>query len=126
MENESFLVPPRLPLGEFHAGECRAVSAAHVPTAATLTKYCNHGYSRGGCDRFPEDAGVDAVRFHIAASQPGCLSVQFVLEKGCWPAAHGFLEYSQNGGKFHAPHPDPIVQRQAEAFVDSFRRRSSL
>jgi hypothetical protein len=124
MEGGAFVVPPRLPLGEFYRGECRASSEPHLPATETVTKFCNNGYCRGACDRFPADSPADAVRFHIATSEPGAVRVQFVLEKACWPAGSGFLEYSKTRSRFVSLHPDPIVQRQAEAFLDSFLQRS--
>lgn len=126
MENDAFVVPPRLPLGEFYEGECRANSAAPLPTGETITTFCNNGYGRGSCDRFPHDSTADAVRFHIALSEPGAVRLQYVVENACWPTADGFLDFSKASSQFVALHPDPIVQRQAEAFLDSFLRRSAL
>lgn len=125
MESDAFVIPPRLPLGEFYDGECRARSEAYFPEAEAIRSFCSNGYGRGHCERFPADSDVDAVRFHIADSQPGVLRVQFVLEKGCWPASDGVLEYSKTDNRFLATHSDPIVQRQAEAFLDSYLRRSA-
>jgi hypothetical protein len=123
MENGAFLVPPRLPLGEFYRGECRAASASHFPSGDTATKYCNNGYARSACDRFPNDSPTDAVRFHIASLEPATLQIHWVLEKNCWPAGNGLLDYSRRTGQFLSVHPDSILQRQAEAFLTSFLAR---
>ena len=124
MEDVGFLVAPRLPLGDFYVGECHTTPERQVPSDEVVTKLCNNGYGRGVCDRFPHDAATDAIRFHLAGSEPGILRVQFTLEKGCWPAGDGFLDYSKAAGRFLELHPDPIVQRQAEVFLDSVLRRN--
>jgi hypothetical protein len=126
MESGAFVIPPRLPLGEFYEGECRASSEPHLPSGQLVTKFCNNGYGRGACDRFPADSAADAVRFHIATAEPGAVRVQFVLEKACWPTSDGFLDYAKSSSQFLTVHPNAIVQRQAEAFLDSFLRRSLL
>jgi hypothetical protein len=123
MVSDAFVIPPRLPLGEFFLGECRAQAEAYAPTAKVMRGMCSNGYGRGSCDRFPSESPVDAVRFHITEPEPELLRIQFVLEKSCWPASDGFLEYSRADRRFLTSHSDAIVQRQAEVFVGSFERR---
>ncbi len=123
MENEAFLIPPRLPLGDFYDGECRASAETYAPTGDAIRTFCSNGYGRGDCDRFPQGSPVDAVRFHIADTKPDTWRVQFILEKGCWPAGDGVLEYSKRDRQFLGSHSDAIVQKQAEVFVDSLLRR---
>jgi hypothetical protein len=123
MVSDAFVIAPRLPLGEFFVGECRAQAEAIAPSAEVMRSSCSNGYGRGFCDRFPSEAAVDAVRFHITEPAPELLRIQFVLEKSCWPASHGFLEYSRADRRFLTSHSDAIVQRQAEVFVGSFESR---
>lgn len=124
IENTGFTIPPRLPLGEAYSGECRADAVPHVPSEPLLGRACNPGYGRAACHRFPSDAAADAVRFHVSDTAERSIRVQFVLEKDCWPAAHGVLIYSEPDGRFLEPHQNPVIQRQAEVFLDSYQRRA--
>ena len=123
IENSGFTVPPRLPLGDAYSGECRADATAHTPAEALLGRACNGGYGRAVCDRFPIDACGDAVRFHLSGSEGRTLRVQYVIEKDCWPATHGVLTYCESEGRFMDLHANAVLQRQAEAFVESYLRR---
>ncbi len=65
---------------------------------------------------------MDSVRFH-AISRDRAIDVQFVFERECWPAGHGILRYSESSARFEGNHDNPILQRQAEAFLESYFRR---
>jgi hypothetical protein len=121
-DDHTWAVPPRLPLGDPYTGECRAHSAAITPDDRTLRQLCNNGYGRGPCERFPEAAEADAVRFHVTRHEGSTLSIQYVFEKDCWPLRHGVMEYSDGavgGGQ------DATLERQAIAFAESYLRRAS-
>ena len=68
-EASSWAVPPRLPLGDAYTGECRAPGAPSAPDENRMREICNVGYGRGCCDRFPESANADGVRFHVASDR---------------------------------------------------------
>jgi hypothetical protein len=102
-----------LPLGELWSGECRAVPGA--PRTADHA-CCNMGYARGSCERFPEDAGPDAVRFSICRHEGEAVSIQYVLERDHLPFAHGRLEHP-------AVTESELLTRQARAYVESYLRR---
>ena len=121
-ESNSWAVPPRLPLGDPYTGECRATGAAFQPEEHCVREICNVGYGRGRCDRFPETAPADAVRFHVAEDGGEALRVQYVLERDCWPAQHGALECSAESV---AGTDDEILRKQAAAFLASYLRRRS-
>ncbi len=103
-----------VPLGDLYRGECRANGAAHLPDDRELREWCNFGYARGHCPRFPESAAADAVRFSIFEDHGGALTLRFVSERDHRPVTHG---------KFQLPHPDPAVNRLAEAYVEAYGRR---
>ena len=124
-DNSAFAIPPRLPLGDAHTGQCRAQAVPFSAEEPALGRMCNTGYGRGSCERFPSDAPVDAVRFNIA-QEGSTIRIQYVLEKDCWPAGHGILEYLEADARFVEAHRNPILQRQAEAFVGSFLRRVNM
>jgi hypothetical protein len=84
-----------LPLGDAWDGDCLAIPDSPCePDEITLLSYCNMGYARGCCARFPNGDGPDAARFTIAADGPETLRVYYVLERNHHPWAHGPLEFA--------------------------------
>ena len=121
-ETSLWAVPPRLPLGDAFAGECRAGESAFQPDEEKVRQVCNLGYGRGRCDRFPDTAGVDAIRFHMSEDAGALIRIQYVYEKDCWPRDHGNLECSSAGVISSEP-ANELLRRQAAAFVESYLRR---
>ena len=121
IDDRAWTVAPRLPLGDPHTGECRAQGESVVPNEQTLRQFCNRGYGRGECERFPADGQADAVRFHVAVHGTTTLRVQYVFEKACWPVRHGVLEC----GAVIEPPQEAILERQAAAFIESYMRRAA-
>ena len=117
-EDDLWAVPPRLPLLDAYFGECRAT------IGATTSNACHTGYARGVCEHFPQTSPFDAVRFHVTSDSAAAIRLKYVLEKGCWPADHGDLEYSVIEHAFATSPGDAILARQAEAFLESYLRRS--
>lgn len=122
LEEELWAVPPRLPLLDAYAGECRA--GGGPPEDTVLRGACNSGYPRGKCARFPEDARADAVRFSISSDSPVEIRLRYVFEKACWPLEHGDLLYSADTHSFAPSRLDEIAARQAQVFVESYLRRA--
>jgi hypothetical protein len=120
-ETSSWTVPPRLPLGDAYAGECRAASDAFQPDETRVRGTCNVGYGRACCDRFPAGANNDAVRFSMAEDAGELIRIQYIFEKDCWPREHGVLECS--AGKVLNAGANEILSSQASAFVASYLRR---
>jgi len=116
-------IPPRLPLGGAFDGECRASETAIHPDPGTMHKWCNAGYGRGACPFFPEDAAVDAVRFHIAANSDNVVRLQWIFEKGCWPVDSGFTDYSIADAKLDPVLTGAVLNRQAVVFIQSCLER---
>ena len=111
---------PRLPLGAAYAGTCQARPGENFqPPEAHQQEWCNRGYARGVCERFPEASPADAVRFSITAEEPLRLRLVYVLEKDHAPAEFGTLEFSVVENALVAPPADSRLTRQAEAFVRS-------
>lgn len=123
-ESSSWAVPPRLPLGDAYSGECRAKGITFQPDEKTVREVCNVGYGAGRCDRLPEGAPLDAIRFNVAADHGELIRIQYIFEKDCWPKEHGSFECSSRLQLSGAP-ADEIVERQATAFVESYLRRRS-
>jgi len=119
-ENSSWAVPPRLPLGDAYTGECRAPGATS-PDEACMREVCNLGYGRNRCEQFPEASPADAVRFHVNEDTGTLIRIQYIFERDCWPGDHGLLECSSGCDVPEAP--NQILQRQAQAFLESYLRR---
>jgi hypothetical protein len=115
-----------LPLGDAWEGVCRAIpDSPWEPDESTLFHFCNMGYARGCCSRFPTGDGPDAVRFTIAGDGPEGLHVYYVLERDHHPWAHGPLEFSPAGADFLGPPTSGATVELARAYVASYRRRVS-
>jgi hypothetical protein len=121
-EASPWVVPPRLPLGDAYTGECRAPGAETAPDETHVREICNVGYGRGCCDRFPDTARADAVRFHIVEDAGELIRIQYVFEKECWPGEHGVLECTAARQVASAVN-DEILREQATAFLESYLRR---
>jgi hypothetical protein len=123
LDTNYWAVSPRLPLGDAYSGECRAQESSFQPDEKTARQFCNLGYGRGGCARFPSDAEADAVRFHIAGEAAGLIRIQYIVEKDCWPREHGTFECSMPSQELSGGVADEILRRQLVTFVESYRRR---
>jgi hypothetical protein len=122
-ESSSWVVPPRLPLGDAYAGECRAGAVVFQPDETRSRETCNLGYGRACCDRFPQGTASDAVRFHVAGDEGELIRIQYVFEKDCWPQEHGVMECRATSGDVPSGPDNAVLRRQAAAFVESYVRR---
>lgn len=89
-----------------------------------LIEWCNLGYARGKCPSFPVDGGPDAVRFAVTGHLGGMVTLCCVREKGYLPFDRATLAYSIPECRFTAAHPDPMVQDQARAYLESYLCRN--
>lgn len=115
--------PVQMPLGDTYEGECRAHPDPYRPAEEELARLCNLGYARTKCPRFPPEAGPDAVRFAVSRDNQEKFVVLYVEERDHLPWEHGSLEYDVGSQKFVEPHPNPIVNRLAEAYAEAYLRR---
>ena len=110
----------RSPLGGECQGTCRADSSeAFQPDGGTMQSFCNFGYARGLCPRFPESSPFDAVRFSVRRDGDGARIV-FVLERDYAPLRHGVVRYLD--GRLEGELPDECVARQAAVFASAYDR----
>ncbi len=97
-----------------------------TPDEIDLLPLCHLGYARGHCRRFPAGSvGPDAVRFVMQRDDGRSLHLSYVLERDHHPWAHGALEYVRAAERFTEPPADPIVNRQAEAYVAAYLFRKA-
>ena len=115
---------PRLPLGDPYHGMCCVQPTRETrPDPEILRQYCNLGYARGKCSRFPNEAGPDALRFMVAGEQDGAVRLFYVVEKDHAPVEHGPMEYSLEQGRFVEGPSNDLLRRQAQAYIESYLRR---
>jgi len=115
-DDQTWAKPPRLPLGDPCRGTCRArAEESAVPDDATLRDFCNLGYARDRCSRFPADGEADAIRFSVSGETNGVVSLIYIFEKQWSPAKHGSLEYPLEA--------HDALTRQAQVFAESYLSR---
>ena len=113
-----------LPLGDAWTGICRALPERPAqPDEAGVRPLCNLGYARGNCARFPAGDGPDAVRFTISRDDGVTVGIYYVVERDHHPFAHGSLACSMASGQWTSAPVDDTLQRQAQAYVESYLRR---
>jgi hypothetical protein len=114
-----------VPLGDAWLGSCEAdPDRPSIPEPDALIRLCNLGYPEG-CPHFPRNGAADAVRFGVSHDQNGIVSIHYVIEKSHEPVEHGPLAYSRETGLFLTEHRNRLVQRQAEAYVESYLLRKN-
>ena len=126
MDLGPWIHPPRLPLGDPYRGVCtaRSTEASFEPPEIEQRDLCNCGYARGRCDRFPDGDAADAVRFSVANHTNGKVRIVYILEKNHAPHGHGVLDFPvKNVPVNPGAGNDPVLARQARAFVKSYLRR---
>jgi hypothetical protein len=112
------------PLRSLWSGNCHAEAGVSFEQADEhlLSDCCNMGYARGKCSRFPEGPGPDAVRFTVVRDAGRMVLLSFAIEQDHLPYAQGALEYSRADQAFIASHPNPVVEKQAVAYLASYLR----
>ncbi len=109
-----------LPLGRCWGGVCRSdPELPHIPSSQTLRSYCNLGYARDDCPRFPAAAVGDAVRFSIMGDAGGRIRLYHVVEHDHLPLMHGPLEFAADTGAIEGA-AQAGVALQALAYVRSY------
>lgn len=115
---------PRLPLGDPYAGLCCVDPLKEWrPDEDTLREYCNRGYARNRCPRFPAGEGPDMVRFSVTRDQGEVVTIFYVVEQNGSPKEHGEIEYVVAARQFRPNLTGGMLERQAQAYAESYLRR---
>lgn len=94
------------------------------PDSDELRRFCNLGYARGACVRFPRSTGAaDAVRFSIAGDRNSVIDIVYILEKDYGPVRHATLVWNLAESGFSTALESPAVEAQARRFVESYLKR---
>lgn len=118
----AFPYPARLPLGASWRGVCSAPGHEQAQLDPKELECCNLGYAKS-CPRLPKERACDAVRFSISGDSDGTIVLQYVLETAYLPTGNGFLKYDERVKGWTSPHPDELIQRKAECFLQSYLER---
>ena len=121
--------PARLPLGAGWKGSCCANAPANpereapILDATLLRDHCNLGYATS-CPHLPQARDWDAVRFSVASSSAGQITLCYVCDLAHAPKEHGTLIYNLVSESWQdAATIDPRVLRLAASFLHAFRIR---
>jgi len=111
-----------VPLGDVYRGECRAQADPYAPDDELLF-LCNLGYARKECPRFPVTSKADQTRFAISDDATPRLRIHVVQESACRPLGSIMLEFDLTEHVWTLVHDDPIIQQQAQAYLNAYLRR---
>jgi hypothetical protein len=98
-----------------------------APNESELREFCNLGYS-SGCSRLPDERRADCVRFAVAVDSGPAIVLHYVFEREHAPVEHGRVEFNRELREWTVKLSDPLVQRQAEVYLQTYleRRRGTL
>lgn len=117
--------PERMPLGDPYRGRCHADPVCEwLPEEEILVGFCNVGYARSRCPRFPPEGGADANRFTLYADDGERLVIRYAAERGYMPHACGSVECTTPDMRLNVPLASPL-DRQIQAFAESYLRRKA-
>jgi hypothetical protein len=131
----------RLPLIDEYEGLCHAGSQPAEAPAELRFRCCNHGYSKGCCERFPSEETRSAMRYSVLRQNESGLDLICIEEHNYGPLRWRTLRYRvdetpvqkatlQAGGALHQSGTeclepeldDACIRAQAVAFCRSYLR----
>ena len=115
----------RLPLFEEYDGLCHATGTPLAAPADLRFQYCNHGYSRGACDRFPGAEVRSGIRYDVVRRTPVALEILCVEEQNYAPLTWHSMQYFFEGERIEPKLTDECVRAQLLAFCRSYLKRFS-
>jgi hypothetical protein len=113
----------RLPLIEEYDGVCHAHAELISAPPALRFRCCNHGYSRGGCERIPAADVRSCARYNVVARSEATLKVLCVEEQNYAPLRWQSFEYSIPGDRLSMDVSDICLCAQLLAFCRSYVKR---
>jgi hypothetical protein len=104
-------------------GLCRCRGEVRPVPPDLRFRCCNHGYSRGVCDRFPLDEKRSAIRFHVSARTDSGFDLLCIEECEYAPLRSYALKFDRASGGVEGT-PDLCIRAQAAAFCLGLHHRS--
>jgi hypothetical protein len=114
----------RLPLIDEYKGRCLAPDSGGSP--AMCLDACNHGYSRGICQRFPVTESRSALRYTVLRRTSDQLEILCIEEHDHAPGRHYPLRYAIAEATLSSNACEDSVRAQATAFCRSYLARFPL
>ena len=116
-------VNARLPLIDEYDGLCRAFPEAVTAPADMRFRYCNHGYSKGCCQRLPVDDPRSSLRYDVVGRSETALSLLCIEERDHAPLRWRAIQYVLANGCLEPELNDVCLRAQALAFCHSYLSR---
>jgi hypothetical protein len=113
----------RLPLIEEYDGFCRAAAEPFEAPPEMRTRYCNHGYSRGACEHFPNSETRSALRYHLTRLTQTELEITVVEEQDYAPVAWCVVKYSSTPERLEPEMEDGCMRAQVMALCRAYLNR---
>ena len=115
----------RLPLIDEYEGWCHAGSGPIEAPAELRFRCCNHGYSKGCCERFPSGDARSSLRYNVVKVVENTLELVCIEEQNYAPLRWRTLQYFSTTQHLEPEPEDACTQAQAIAFCHSYLRRFS-
>lgn len=113
----------RLPLIDEYDGVCHARTELIGVPAALRFRCCNHGYSRGGCERVPAGDVRSCARYNVIRRSEAALDVLCLEEQNYAPVRWQRVEYSIANDRLTLELTDVCLAAQLLAFCRSYVKR---
>jgi hypothetical protein len=115
----------RLPLLDEYDGLCHATGDVLGVPSDVRFRCCNHGYSRGGCDRFPRDESRSGLRYNVVRRTGTALEIVCVEEQQYAPLHWYSIQYFLDSERIEPQLSDTCIRAQVLAFCRSYLKRFS-
>jgi hypothetical protein len=120
---DSLHATARLPLIEEYDGLCHARPELIDAPLALRFRCCNHGYSRGSCERITSADVRSCARYNVVGRSEATLDVLCVEEQNYAPLRWQSFEYSIASDRLTVDLNDVCLAAQLLAFCRSYVRR---
>jgi len=115
----------RLPLIDEYEGLCHAASEPIDAPAELRFRCCNHGYSRGCCERFPSAEPRSSLRYDVVRHTESTLDLVCIEEQNYAPLAWRPVQYFLATERLEPELRNVCMQAQVTAFCRSYVKRFS-
>ena len=113
----------RLPLIDEYDGMCHAHPDLISAPPELRFRCCNHGYSRGGCERVPASDVRSSARYNVVRRSEATLEVLCIEEQNYAPLRWQSIQYSIGSDRLTVELSDVCLAAQLLAFCRSYLQR---
>lgn len=116
-------VNARLPLIDEYDGICHAHPEPISAPVSLRFRCCNHGYSKGACERVPAAEVRSCVRYSVQRRSESALHILCIEEQNYAPLRWQSIEYCIREDRLTAELSDLCLSAQLLAFCRSYLKR---